>query len=60
MPDLIQAARTAVVQCLGAKRGEKLLVITDEPLRSIGYAFFEAGREAMLDALPELRRILQS
>jgi aminopeptidase len=46
MSDLMSAARTAVNQCLGAKRGEKFLVITDEPLRPIGYAFFEAGREA--------------
>ena len=46
MADLLSAARTAVNQCLGAKRGEKFLVITDEPLRPIGQAFFEAGREA--------------
>jgi leucyl aminopeptidase (aminopeptidase T) len=46
MSDLLSAARTAVNQCLGAKRGEKFLVITDEPLRPIGQAFFEAGREA--------------
>jgi len=46
MSELLSAARTAVNQCLAAKRGEKFLVITDEPLRPIGYAFFEAGREA--------------
>jgi len=46
MFDLLAAARTAVSQCLGARRGEKLLVITDEPLRDIGLALFEAGREA--------------
>ena len=46
MSDLLSAARTAVTQCLGAKQGEKMLVITDEPLRPIGYAFFEAGRES--------------
>ncbi|MCI0409322.1 MAG: hypothetical protein L0191_12320, partial [Acidobacteria bacterium] len=46
MPDLLSAARIAVSQCLGARRGEKFLVITDAPLRPIGYAFFEAGREA--------------
>ena len=51
MPDLLSAARTAVFQCLGARRGEKMLVITDEPLRSIGYAFFEAGREAGCETL---------
>ena len=38
MSDLLSAARTAVNQCLGAKRGEKFLVITDEPLRPIGRA----------------------
>ncbi|HEV8374625.1 MAG TPA: aminopeptidase [Candidatus Polarisedimenticolia bacterium] len=51
MPDLLSAARTALAQCLGARRGEKMLVITDEPLRSIGYAFFEAGREAGCETL---------
>src|SRR2546427_12623802 len=57
MSELLTAARTAVTQCLGAKRGEKMLVITDEPLRPIGYAFFEAGRGAgsevlLLEILP--------
>jgi len=51
MSELLTAARTAVTQCLGAKRGEKMLVITDEPLRPIGYAFFEAGREAGCEVL---------
>lgn len=46
MSDLLAAARTAVSQCLGAKPHEKMLVITDAPLRAIGYAFFDAGREA--------------
>ena len=46
MSDLHAAARTAVSQCLGARPGEKLLVITDEPLREIGLALFDAGREA--------------
>ena len=46
MSDLKEAARTAVRQCLGAQRGEKMLVITDEPLRPIGLACFAAGVEA--------------
>ncbi len=46
MPDLSQAARVAVTQCLGARSGEKMLVITDEPLKDIGRALFDAGREA--------------
>jgi len=49
--DLLAAARIGVNQCLGAKKGEKLLVLTDEPLRPIGYAFFEAGREAGCEAI---------
>ena len=51
MSDLMSAARTAILQCLGAKPGEKLLVITDQPLRPIGYAFFEAGREALCETI---------
>lgn len=46
LADLRNAARTAVIQCLGAGGGEKMLVLTDEPLREIGLALFEAGREA--------------
>src|SRR4030095_15627910 len=56
MSDLLSAARTAVNQCLGAKRGEKFLVITDEPLRPIGQAFFAAGPGAGCE--PTLGRIL--
>jgi leucyl aminopeptidase (aminopeptidase T) len=49
--DLLTAARTAVSQCLGAQPGEKLLVITDAPLRDIGLALFDAGREAGCEAI---------
>ena len=51
MSDLLHAARTAVSQCLGAKAGEKLLVITDAPLREIGAALFDAGCEAGCEAI---------
>jgi len=43
---LKRAARNAVKHCLAIKPKEKVLVITDEPLRKIGYYFFEAAREA--------------
>jgi len=43
---LKKAARNAVKHCLAIKPKEKVLVITDEPLRKIGYYFFEAAREA--------------
>ena len=49
--DLLKAARIAVNECLGARRGEKMLILTDEPLRDIGYAFFEAGREAACETI---------
>ena len=52
MDELRKAAQTAVNNCLRVQRGETVLVITDEPLRKIGYLFWEAakdlGAEAML------------
>jgi aminopeptidase len=51
-PALLSAARIAVRDCMGTKAGERLLVVTDEPLRTIGYALWQAakdiGAEAML------------
>lgn len=50
--ELLSAAKVAVVDCMGMKPGETVLVITDEPLRKIGYALWRAakdqGNEAML------------
>jgi len=42
-PDLLEAALTAVRDCMGLGRGERLLVVTDEPLRPIGHALRQAG-----------------
>ena len=42
-PDLLEAALTAVRDCMGLRPGERLLVVTDEPLRAIGHALREAG-----------------
>ena len=36
--DLHRAALVAVRDCMGVQPGERVLVITDEPLRTIGYA----------------------
>jgi aminopeptidase len=44
MTPLQNAARTALESCLALRPGESLLVITDEPLRRIAYAFWEEGR----------------
>ena len=43
---LMSAARIAVNDCMAVKPGESVLVITDEPARSIGYALWEAAKEA--------------
>ena len=43
MDDLKRSAHIAVNVCMGVKPGETLLVITDEPLRDIGYVLWESG-----------------
>jgi len=47
---LHSAALIAVRDCMGVQPGERVLVITDAPLRAIGYALFEAS----LDLTPEV------
>jgi len=42
--ELSTAALIAVRDCMGTRAGEKVLVVTDEPLRKIGYALFAAAR----------------
>ncbi len=58
--DLRRAAHTALAQCMGVSSGESVLVITDEKLREIGYALWDAARslgaEAMLlEMIPRTR-----
>jgi leucyl aminopeptidase (aminopeptidase T) len=47
----MNAARVALKECMGATRGEVILVVTDEPLRKIGYAFWEAGRQLGIESI---------
>ena len=42
---LLSAATIAVRDCMGLKAGERVLVVTDEPLRTLGYA----SRQAVAD-----------
>ena len=42
-PELLSASVIAVRDCMGTKDGESVLVITDEPLRQIGYALRAAA-----------------
>ena len=50
-PELHSAALIAVRDCMGVQPGERVLVVTDAPLRTIGYAVFEAARGLGNDAL---------
>jgi aminopeptidase len=49
--ELHSAALIAVRDCMGVRPGERVLVVTDAPLRTIGYAAFEAARELGNEAL---------
>jgi aminopeptidase len=42
---LYNAALIAVHDCMGLKPGEKVLIVTDEPLRNIGYALWQAVKD---------------
>ncbi len=50
MDELKSAAKIAVIDCMAVKEGENVLVITDEPSRKIGYALWEASRDAGAEA----------
>lgn len=43
--DLLSAATVAVRDCMGVRPNERILVVTDEPLRTIGYALWKAGKD---------------
>lgn len=43
--ELYSASQIAVRDCMGVKPGEHVLVITDEPLRTIGYALWKASKD---------------
>ena len=48
---LMSAARIAVNDCMAVKPGESVLVITDEPARSIGHALWEAAKESGAESM---------
>ncbi len=51
MDKLMSAAMIAVKDCMAVKEGENVLVITDEPLRKIGYALWEAAKSLGAEAV---------
>jgi aminopeptidase len=48
--ELFSAALVAVRDCMGTKQGEKVLVVTDEPMRTLGYALWQAAKEITSEA----------
>jgi aminopeptidase len=50
-PELLSAATVAVRDCMGAQPGERVLIVTDEPLRTIGYALRQAAKDLGHDVL---------
>jgi aminopeptidase len=56
-PELRSAAMIAVRDCMGVKRDEQVLVVTDEPMRKLGFALSQAAIECagevfLLEMLP--------
>lgn len=45
MDQLKKAAEIALRDCMEVKEGERVLIITDEPARKIGYALWEGAKE---------------
>jgi aminopeptidase len=55
--ELLSASAIAIRDCMGAKTGERVLVVTDEPLRAIGFAMQRSARDLghevlLVDMLP--------
>ena len=50
-PELLSASVVAVRDCMGARPGERVLVVTDEPLRTIGHALRQAAKDLGHDVL---------
>ncbi len=48
---LLRAARVALKDCMAISKDEVLLVVVDEPLRSIGYAFWGVGKQLGVESI---------
>ncbi|KPK98213.1 MAG: leucyl aminopeptidase [candidate division Zixibacteria bacterium SM23_73_2] len=51
MEELKKSAEIAVNNCMAVKKGETVLVITDQPLRKIGQFLWEAANDATTEAM---------
>ncbi len=43
--ELYSASQIAIRDCMGTKQSERILIITDEPLRTLGYALWKAAKD---------------
>lgn len=50
-PELYSASMVAVRDCMGTNPGERVLVVTDAPLRTIGYALRQAAQDLGAEVL---------
>jgi aminopeptidase len=48
---LLSAAQIAVRDCMGVNPGERVLIVTDEPMRTIGYALWQASKDLGAEVL---------
>ncbi|MEX0999594.1 MAG: aminopeptidase [Thermodesulfobacteriota bacterium] len=51
MDQLKKAAEIALKDCMAVKKGERVLIITDEPARKIGRALWEGAKEMGAEAI---------
>ncbi|MFA6468196.1 MAG: aminopeptidase [Bacteroidota bacterium] len=49
--ELYSASQIAVRDCMGAKPQERILIVTDEPLRILGYSLWKAAKDLGHDVL---------
>jgi leucyl aminopeptidase (aminopeptidase T) len=47
--NIVDAAKKLILDCMGAKVGEKLVIVADEKTFDLGYGFASAGRECGIE-----------
>jgi len=46
---IVDAAKKLILNCMGTKQGEKLVIVADEKTFDLGYGFAQAGRECGIE-----------
>jgi leucyl aminopeptidase (aminopeptidase T) len=47
--NIVEAAKKLIIDCLGTKQDEKLLIVADDKTSELGYSFAAAGRECGIE-----------